>query len=360
MRPNNPFPDLVLGEWLETFLPDFVLAFTFFTALTYAALAKRFDRQRPAIAISASLGLALAIGLVWWEAQNDYSLRDLGPLAVGFFVIALAGVMYQAVRQIGGSWAGAGIALGASLLIARLLGAPWPFAAEILQTLTFAALVVGILAFMLHRGSTAHSQGAPLPRPGRQTRQVEQGWPEARRVSKWLQRRLHGLRRNTPGFSRSPSDTAEVATQIQRILPAQGWLTERMAQLRRKAHQVRNGHVARLEETRHVLDKLPVGARKRAAAQVTAGYARLAGIDERLERLDRAVATNEAKIRQITAAAVQAARKYDHRRLADLLKAAEKLQKHNAHLFRLIGSAEAGLSAVAKEVAQKTREADHA
>ncbi len=103
---SNPFSDVALGELFETLLPDFILAFAFFTALTYAVLGKRFDRQRPAIAMSTAMGLALSVGLVWWEQRNGLSIRNLGPLAVGFAIIVLAGVMYQAIRQVGGSWAG--------------------------------------------------------------------------------------------------------------------------------------------------------------------------------------------------------------------------------------------------------------
>ena len=90
----NPLEYLVFGEWVDTFLPDFVLAFTFFTALTYTVLGRRLGMQRPAIAVSAALGAALSVGLVWWEQANDLSIRNLGPVAVGFAIIMLAGVIY--------------------------------------------------------------------------------------------------------------------------------------------------------------------------------------------------------------------------------------------------------------------------
>ena len=67
---RNALPDVVGIELLDTLLPDFVLAFTFFTALSYTTLGRFFGRQRPAIAMSAALGLALAIGLVWWERDH--------------------------------------------------------------------------------------------------------------------------------------------------------------------------------------------------------------------------------------------------------------------------------------------------
>jgi cyanate permease len=98
----NPFSNFAYGELLQTLLPDFVLAFAFFTALCYAVLAKRFGQQRPAVAMSAAIGLALAIGLVWWEQAHGWSIRNFGPIAVGVALIFLAMLLYQAVKQVGG------------------------------------------------------------------------------------------------------------------------------------------------------------------------------------------------------------------------------------------------------------------
>jgi len=64
MRLDNLFYDLNLYELLDSLLADFVLAFAFFTSVTYAVLGKRFKKQRPAIAMSAAIGFALSTGLV--------------------------------------------------------------------------------------------------------------------------------------------------------------------------------------------------------------------------------------------------------------------------------------------------------
>jgi len=89
MRPENIFNHLNLYELLESLIPDFVLAFAFFTSLVYAVLAKRFDHQRAAIVMSVSIGFALSIGLVWWEQANDLSIRNLGPIAIGFAILVV-------------------------------------------------------------------------------------------------------------------------------------------------------------------------------------------------------------------------------------------------------------------------------
>ena len=165
MRLGNPFQDWAIGDLFETVLPDFVLAFAFFTSIAYAILGKHFGQQRPAIAMSAAIGFALSTGLVWWERKMDLSIINLGPIAIGFAVIILAFVMYKAIGQIGGSWAGAGIALGASILVTKFLEIDIPIDSDIVHTVMTVALIVGIMAFLLHhRGYNPQVQYSQ-PRP---------------------------------------------------------------------------------------------------------------------------------------------------------------------------------------------------
>ena len=73
MRLHDGWAPWHLEELLEGYLPDFILAFAFFTSVLYAMLGKRFEQQRPAIAMSVAIGFALSIGLVWWERANRFS-----------------------------------------------------------------------------------------------------------------------------------------------------------------------------------------------------------------------------------------------------------------------------------------------
>ena len=360
MRPTNPFSDLAISELFETLLPDFVLAFAFFTALAYAVLGKRFERQRPAIVMSAVIGLSLSVGLVWWEQQNGLSIRNLGPLAVGFAIIVLAAVMYQAIRQVGGSWAGVGIALGASLLVSELLGIGPFLDPEIIHTAITVALVVGILAFLMH--TRAHiaapviGRRVTLPAVKHDMRDIKKAQRQGHVLSDLLGRRLHGIREESNLLYQHPELAGDIVHQIKRTLPAEGWLTERMAALRTKAHQIRNGHVARLAETRKVFTKLPVSAKKAASADLAARYNQLIGVDRRLERLDRAVSANEKRIRELTQQAERRAENHDYQKLAALLKAAEKLQGHNSKIFAVIDRTGAKLTAIAECVAKEVNE----
>jgi hypothetical protein len=355
MRLTTILNNLDLYRLFETALADFVLAFTFFTALCYAVLGKRFGAQRPAAAMSATIGLALSIGLIWWERTAGFSIRDLGPVAIGFAIIAVAFVMYQAIRQIGGSWSGAAITLGVSILIAGLLELHIPIDEQVIQIVTMVALIVGILALVSYtRGRAVYVPPSRARLP--EVRHDMTDLYRDRHVSNQLAKKIKKLRKTADTLNEHPQQSVDVLPQLKRMLPAEGYLTEKMAQLRAKAHQIRNGHISKLEETRQVFAGLPTSAKKKASAELAARYKQIIGIDTRLERLDQAVAENERRIIDLTRDAQRYASRYDHRQLTGCLKAAEKLQHHNSRLIKLIERTESKLSAVAKKVAQESRQ----
>ena len=355
MRFANPFEDLAIGQLFETLLPDFVLAFAFFTSICYAVLGKRFGQQRPAIAMSATIGFALAVGLVWWEQANQFSIRDLGPIAVGFAIIILAYVMYHAIGQVGGSWAGAGVALGASIMISKVLGLKLPLDSEVVLTVMIVALIVGILSFLSHR----HFNYPKLQYSRPFVRGIRHDMSDLyrdKRLSNRLTKKMKDIRHKTEKLDEHPEENKEILPQLRKVLPAEGWLTQRMAQLRAKAHRIRNGHVARLKETRNVFSKLPTSVKKKAAAELADRYNQIIGIDTRLIRLDKAVAENERRIYQLTQEAQRYTARSDPGKLRDAIRAAEKLQRHNSKLFKIIVRTENKLARVAMQVADKTRE----
>ena len=355
---GNPFSNFAFGEIFDSVLPDFVLAFTFFTALIYAVLGKRFGQQRPAIAASAALGLALSVGLVWWEQASGMSIRNLGPVAVGFAVLILAGVIHQAVRQTGGNWAGAGIALGASLLVAWILGTNWPVPGAIVQTVILVAMIGGVLAFFVH--SKGHSLAMPAIRgEADDVRHDMSDLYRDRQVSSGLKERFHHLRKQDKQIQEHPEKAQDIMTQLQKMLPAEGYLTERLAQLRAKAHAMKQGHIARIEKLESVINKMPPEAKKKASEQLAATYKELR-LDVRIERFDKAVAENERRVRQLTQQAQAYTAASDYPNLHRTLKQAEQLQKHNSHLLRLISQTEKRLEAAAARAAKNPVEVNRA
>ena len=169
---------------------------------------------------------------------------------------------------------------------------------------------------------------------------------------------MRNIRHDAETLDEHPEEVGEILQQLRRILPAEGWLTQKMAQLRAKAHRIRNGHIARLKETRHLVAKLPTSAKKKVSAELAERYRHIIGIDTRLQRLDRAVAENERRIYQLTREAQKYTTRSDPKKLRDALKAAEKLQRHNTRLFKIIVRTEDKLTGAAIAVVDKTREVD--
>ena len=347
-----PFSSLALRELLEAYLPDFALAFTFFTALIFAVLERRLGSKRPVIAMSAALGLTLSISLVWWEHQTGWTIRDLGPVAAGFALILLAGVLHQAIRYVGGNWAGAATAFGACILVGTLLGIDWPIDSEVLHTVVTVALVFGLIAFMFHqRGTGRNPRYAHLAGVRNDMSDLYQDG----RIAKKLTRGFRRVRNEAATLFDRPDGADDVMLQLRRMLPAEGWLTEQMASLRARAHHIRKGHVARIEGIQHVIGKLPPLEKRKLAIELQSRYKELK-LDLRIERLDKAVTENERRIRELTRHAQAYLKANEHRRLVGVLEAAGKLQKHNAKLIRTIERTETRLLATAVEVAKNTPE----
>lgn len=355
MRPERLIRQLNLYELLESLIPDFVLGFAFFTSISYAVLAKRFEHQRAAIAMSTAIGFALAIGVLWWEKANNLSIKNLGPIAIGFAIIVLAFVMFNSIKQIGGSWSGAAVTIGVTVIIAQILGLNIPIDTEIVQTITVVVLIIGITAFLSH---TQKTPNFIMPRPSNPLPKVRHNMADLyrdRHLSDNIGNNMRNLRKQAARLNEQPRQAGNVLFQIKRMLPAEGYLTEKMAQLRTKAHRIRNGHIARLEETKEIFKNLPAGQKKKAAEQMAAAYNQLVGIDTRLQRLDNSVGENEKRIKQLTKKAAEYTEKYESQKLTECLKQAEKLQKHNSHLFKIIERTERKLTAIAKKIASEAK-----
>ena len=143
--------------------------------------------------------------------------------------------------------------------------------------------------------------------------------------------------------------------QFRRILPAEGYLTERLAALRERAYQMRKGHVTRIEEIRGVISKLPPKEQHELGEELAARFKELK-LDIRLERLDRACAEAERRIRELTKDAAEALQRHEYPKVTRLLESASKLQAHNTRLFKIIDRTETKLITLAQRVTQSTPE----
>ena len=78
-------------------------------------------------------------------------------------------------------------------------------------------------------------------------------------------------------------------------------------------------------------------------------------VDTRLERLDEAVAETERRIVELTRQAQDYLAAHDYRKLHDVLQSAQKIQKHNSRLFKLIEGTEKQLATLALRIAKEQR-----
>ncbi len=132
-------------------------------------------------------------------------------------------------------------------------------------------------------------------------------------------------------------------------------MTARLAALRRTAQLLKRGHLARIEQLRHVTDTLPPAGRRKAAEVLRERYRELQ-LDARLDRLDKAVAENERRVRALTRQALAWLEARDYRQLSTVLDTATQLQRHNVKLLRGIERTEKRLLALGRRIAKEMHE----
>lgn len=348
------FAGAALPTFMDSVLVDFTLAFTFFTALCFAILGRRFERERSAAAMSVALGLALSIGLLWSEWEYGISIRDLGPLSLGLIVVVLAGVVFQAIRHVGGGWAAGGFAVTVALFMSWAFGSPILIPSSLVQVIVTVALLGGVVVWLAYARRDVGQNYLVARTPEFVRGRPHQGDHDGQLADR-LAGRLSDLRRRVGADPRRPEFARDVMERLQQILPDQGVLTRHLAELRKKMRLARDGHAYRINELAGNYARVPPEARARINAELRVRWAQFR-LDERLERLDSAAAENERRIADLTRQARQLLAAGDRSRLVAAINAAATLQQHNARLIRAIERTEDQLLSLARQAAQAARE----
>lgn len=358
MRLVNQFPRLTVRLLLESLLLDLVLAFTFFTSVCYAVLSKRFNHQRSAAGMSAAIGAAMSFGLIWWEDKNDLSIRNLGPVAVVFAMIVITIVIYKAIKQSTGSFSGGGLAIGLFILFIITAGFDLPVEPDVIVSIMILTLLTGLIAMALHHRpagrnypflNSVRPQIADIKDD--QTRMYRN-----RSISDKISKQLRNLRKDSDLIKDRPEHINDTVVQIKRLLPEEGWLTRRMSDLRTRAHHMKNGHIAKMQETRNITKDLPTQLKKQISTEIIDRYNKIVDFDKRIERLDAITTANEKKIKQLTIQAEKYALEYNFKGLTDIIEKAQKLQDHNSRIFKIIEKTENKLSNLAQKVIDETKQ----
>ena len=218
--------------------------------------------------------------------------------------------------------------------------------------ITVITVLVGILTFLSHTQKNRSFLSSIVPSRHESSPNMTRLYRE-RHLSKNIEKNMRHLRKESSTLREHPREAENIILQIQRMLPAEGYLMEKMTQLRDKAHMVKNGHIARLEETQQIFANLPIDIKKRASQELIARYRQLIDFDTKLEQLDKAAAENERAIRQLTAESKDAAIHQNYKKLNHTLENAQKLQRRNSTLFKIIDRTGQTLSALAKKTADE-------
>ena len=339
MAIDNPFLD---PAWLEHgagYTIDFTLALVFFTAICFSVLGKRLGHRRSAAAVSASLGLALAIALVVWEARTGWRLVDLGPIAAGLMMIVMAMVIHQAIRRVGGTWAGGAVGLGAAMLVGVVLDLPWGLNDSSLGALATLIMLIGAGMWLTHhqagRGLGNPESGSLSMRgPSANPTQVH-AVDDLRRLEQQLGRSMDSLDHATQTPPRGPDQVEAIRNQLAQLIPAEGEVTRRLAQLRARAVLVEKGSLARLRDLTGKIPRMTPEQASAGARQLRLAY-REAGYGRRIERLDRKAVEIERRVQRLTAQAQALAKAGQTQHLHELIHAATQLQRHAQQLLNRI------------------------
>lgn len=344
-----PF-ELQLFWIVDTLWVDFLLAFTTFAGIAYAVLHERLAHRRPAAAVAAAFGFALAVGLVWWEYDHGLSVRNLGPIAIGFAVLLLGGVIHWSLKLVAGRISSAAFAVIACIAIAWALGAADWVQTELVALVLVAAAVLAVGSLLAHRAH--HPVGRPQT-PG--SRRYATGLRDTRNMAGRITRRLSRVRRKIRGLRRHPDRATGVMIRLRQVLPEEGRLTSRLSQLRARAHHIRQGNVARIQEVREAVGRLPKVARRKAGEELAARYQELQ-LDVRMERLDRTAAAIEQRVRELTLEAGRRLADGDRERAEEMIQRAVKLQRQESRLLKLIERTERRIQSLARETVEKHAE----
>jgi len=243
-----------------------------------------------------------------------------------------------------------------SLLMSKILGIKWPIDEVVVQSITIAALVIGVLAFIFRFHHKDASDWVAPHFAARDLAGIKHDMSDMyrdRRIHENISHNLRQLRERTNLAPANPDEAENIVFQIRRTLSSEDWLTRRLAALRKRAKAMRDGHLNRIEELQHLKKRLPPRAKKQLANELKARYNELQ-FETKLEGLANTLAKNEQRVKALTLAAQRAQDNDDYRKLIDLLKEAGEVQKDNAALFQRIDHMERKLAKAAQAVAKNT------
>lgn len=337
--------------FFDSTLFEFLIIFTFFISLLFVIFKRRFGDRRLAVGLSVTIGLALSIGLTRWMSDKGYTMQNLGPVAIIIIAVFAAAVIYSLIKS-------SGHGIIAVLTIIILITAALPRSywlgnhQMIFDTILTAWLL--ILIWLLIRNAAPHITASSVGR----SRYAEADYADDqikrmynyRSISNRISGQLRKLKR--PSIGDKNGQSTDILLQLQRILPEQGFLAGQMASLRKNAHLISNGHIAKIRDIKKLCRGMPAWQKNKVSELLIEHYRKESDIDKRLERLEALVAAAEKQSHDLIGRAQICVQTNNFRQYDHIIRKAQKLQDHITHIIKVIIRTEKKLSETAYKIAR--------
>jgi len=285
---------------------DFFLYLAFFVGVVQVGL----GRTLPNRAITISLATILALGAASMEPVFGYTLRSLGPVAVGLFLLISSLMVYRTLRAFEIHKIGAGVIVIVLLYIGLAAFLPSVNAALMHTTPVLPFLTVLILAILVVKFSDSRfvAKSQLLPReilpdaPGlaEEERLVRRFLAKNKEGKKDEQALLAGLAELLELLDKVgtvPEARNLLAQRFKQILPKVHPIEEHMENVESLAEQVERVDLKLFADLKNVFPKLSEQDRKAVRNEIKQAMNKL-GIEKQLKELAKRVRQHTANLRE--------------------------------------------------------------
>ena len=356
MQITNLFRTNIYAIYNST-LFEFLIIFTFFMSLLFVIFKQRFGDHRSAAGLSASISLALSIGLTSWMSRKGYTMQNLGTVSLIIIVAFAAAVTYKLIKSSGHG--GIAILTIFLLIMPALSRSYWLIDYQAIFDMALTGwLLLLILILMKNAGPRRNLNLSSLGNKNYACAEADYADDQIKRMYRYrsLSNRISGqlrkLRKPSELLGDKNGQSKNLLLQLQHVLPEQGFLVSRMAELRKTAHLICNGHIAKIKETKKLCHRIPTLQKRKISMLLIEHYRNESDFEKRLERLESLVTAAEKQNRDLIAHAKVCVKTNNYQQYDRIIQKAKKLQDHITYIIKIIIRTEKKLSKAAYEIAR--------
>jgi hypothetical protein len=224
----------------------------------------------------------------------------------------------------------------------------WFYDYQVIFDITFTLWLI-ILIWLLIRNAGSHLN-LPAANDNDYTHDQIKRMYNYRSLSNNISGQLRKLKRTTELLGDKNSQSTDLVLQLQRILPQQGFLAGQMAGLRKKAHLVRNGHIAKIKDIKKLCRQMGPLQKREISRQMIEYYQKETDLEKRLERLEGLITDIEKQSRELIVRAQICVKNNDFKQYDDIINKAKRLQDRVTHIIKIIIRTEKKLSATSQKI----------